>query len=137
MTDETPDPVPRPAVDPMKGFRGVMAGTLVLEAIVVALALLVVAKLDDGLETFDGVVVGAVVVVLLACCALLRFTWVIWLIGAAQVALICCLIDSPAVGIIGVLFALIWGYLLWLRWDVARRMAQGRLPSQQTSGHSE
>lgn len=137
MTDETPDPVPAPAVDPMKGFRGVMAGTLVLEAIVVALALLVVAKLDGGLETLDGVVVGAVVVVLLACCALLRFTWTIALIAAAQVALICCVIDSPAVAIIGVLFALIWGYLLWLRWDVARRMAQGRLPSQQTSGHSE
>ena len=56
----------------MKGFRGVMAGTLVLEAIVVALALLVVAKLYGGLATGVGIVVGAAVLVLLVTCALLR-----------------------------------------------------------------
>jgi hypothetical protein len=121
----------------MKGFRGVMAGTLVLEAVVVALALLVVAKLDGGLGSLVGYVVGAVVVVLLAMCGLLRSRWAVGVIVAAQVALICCVVGSPAVGVIGVLFALIWGYLLWLRWDVARRMAQGRLPSQQETGHSE
>ncbi|HEY3611806.1 MAG TPA: DUF4233 domain-containing protein [Pseudonocardiaceae bacterium] len=119
-----------PAVDPMKGFRGVMAGTLVLEAIVVALALLVVAKLDGGLATGAGIVVGAVVVLLVVTCGLLRRSWVVWLVVVAQVALLGCALSAPAVGVIGALFALVWGFLLWLRRDVARRMAAGELPSQ-------
>jgi len=118
-------------VDPMKGFRGVMAGTLVLEAIVVALSLLVVAKLNGGLATGAGIVVGVVVVLLLVLCGLLRRSWVTVPIWVAQAALIGCVFSSVPVGIVGVLFALIWGFLLWLRWDVARRMAAGELPSQQ------
>jgi hypothetical protein len=121
-------------VDPMKGFRGVMAGTLVLEAIVVALSLLVVAKLDGGLATGAGVVVGVVVVLLVVLCAQLRRPWVVPVIWVAQVALIGCVFSAPAVGIIGALFALIWGYLLWLRRDVARRMAAGELPGQVGAG---
>jgi Protein of unknown function (DUF4233) len=126
-----------PAVDPMKGFRGVMAGTLVLEAIVVALSMLVVAKLYGGLGTVAGVIVGVVVVVLLSTCALLRYPWTVVLIGLAQLALIACVFSSPAVAVIGVLFALVWGWLLWARRDVTRRMAAGRLPSQRPNGHSE
>jgi hypothetical protein len=121
-------------VDPMKGFRGVMAGTLVLEAIVVALSLLVVAKLDGGLATGPGVVVGVVVVLLVVLCGQLRRPWVIPVLWVAQVALIGCVFSAPAVGVIGVLFALIWGYLLWLRRDVARRMAAGQLPGQVGAG---
>jgi hypothetical protein len=133
---ENTEQVPAPAVDPMKGFRGVMAATLILEAIVVALSLLVIAKLYGGLNTGVGIVVGVVIVVLVLACGLLRHSWTVYLIGAAQVALICCVVGSTPVGVVGVLFALIWGYLLWLRWDVARRMAAGRLPSQQPTGHS-
>lgn len=119
-----------PAVDPMKGFRGVMAGTLVLEAIVVALALLVVARLYGGLGTGLGFVVVGVVVALVVACRLLRSRWGVPLILLLQVVLIGCVVSAPAVGVIGVLFAAVWGYLLWLRRDVARRMAEGSLPSQ-------
>jgi hypothetical protein len=136
QADERPSGVRAPAVDPMKSFRGVMAGALVLEAIVVALSLLVVGKLYGGLGTGVGAVVGVVIVVLVVACGLLRRRWVIALIVAAQLALIGCFVGSPAVGVVGVLFALIWGFLLWLRFDVARRMAAGRLPSQQPNGHS-
>lgn len=135
MSDGTGEEREQPAVDPMKGFRGVMAGTLVLEAVVVALALLVVAKLYGGLGTGVGIAVGVVVVVLLVLCGLLRRRWTIPVIVAAQVALIVCVVGSVPVGVIGVLFALVWGFLFWLRRDVARRMAAGRLPSQQPGGH--
>lgn len=130
-----PEPAP-PAVDPMKGFRGVAAGALVLEAIVVALSLLVVAKLDGGLVSWVGIVVGLVIVALLALCALLRRRWSLPAVCVVQLALIGCFPGSVGVGAIGVLFALIWAYLLYLRWDVARRMAAGRLPSQQSNRHS-
>jgi len=119
-----------PPVDPMKGFRGVMAGTLVLEAIVVALALLVVARLYGGLATSLGVVVAAVAVALVAACWSLRSRWGVPVILSLQVVLIGCVVGAPAVGVIGVLFAAVWGYLLWLRRDVARRLAEGRLPGQ-------
>jgi hypothetical protein len=33
--------------------------------------------------------------------------------------------------VVGVLFGLVWAYLLWLRRDVAQRIAEGTLPSQQ------
>ncbi|HEX4700577.1 MAG TPA: DUF4233 domain-containing protein [Pseudonocardiaceae bacterium] len=129
--------VPALAVDPMKGFRGVMAGTLVLESVVVALALLVVAKLDGGLGTGVGAVVGAVAVLLLVICGLLRQPVAVPMLWVGQLALIgCFFFGAPAVGAIGVLFALVWGYLLWLRRDVASRMAAGRLPSQPPTGHS-
>lgn len=126
-----------PAVDPMKGFRGVMAGTLVLEAIVVALALLVVAKLYGGLATGVGIVVGAAVLVLLVTCALLRRPWSMVVVGVVQLALIGCVFGSPPIGIVGVLFALVWGWLFWLRWDVARRMAAGRLPGQRPDAREQ
>jgi hypothetical protein len=136
VTEQPETPMP-PVVDPMKGFRGVMAGTLVLEAIVVALSLLVVAKLYGGLGSGTGAVVGLVVVLLVVTCALLRRPWSVVLIWVAQAGLICCFPGSAAVGAVGVLFALIWGVLLWMRWDVGRRMAAGQLPSQHPNGHSK
>ena len=120
-----------PEVDPMKGFRGVMAGTLVLEAIVMALGLLVVARLYGGIGTVLGVVVVVVVVALIAGCWFLGRSWSVGYVLFWQLVAVLCLIGSVPVGVIGLLFAAIWGFLLWLRRDVARRMAQGRLPSQQ------
>ncbi len=130
----TPAP---PAKDPMKGFRGVQAGTLVLEAIVVGLALPVVAQLGDGLSSVQGWTVGGIAVALLACCGLLRFSWSIWVILALNVGLVAFVVALPWVTVIGVLFLAVWGWLMWLRHDVARRMAEGRLPSQQVDSQGE
>ncbi|MFF5991654.1 DUF4233 domain-containing protein [Prauserella flavalba] len=126
--EETPKP---PAKDPMKGFRGVQAGTLILEAIVVGLALPVVATLGSGITSFQGWAVIAIAVALVACCGFLRKPWTIWVILALNVALIAFVVSLVAVAVIGVLFLAVWLWLMWLRRDVALRMAQGRLPSQQ------
>ena len=37
----------------------------------------------------------------------------------------------PALGVMGVVFAGVWAFLLWVRHDVARRQAAGELPAQQ------
>nr|WP_157596587.1 DUF4233 domain-containing protein [Saccharomonospora saliphila] len=115
----------------MKSFRGVQAGTLVLEAIVVALALPVVAQLGDGLTSLQGWLVGGVAVALLVCCGLLRFRWSIWVVLALHAGLLAFVVSLPWVAVIGVIFLAVWLWLMWLRRDVALRMAQGRLPSQQ------
>jgi hypothetical protein len=120
----------------MKGFRGVMAGTLVLEAIVVGLGLLVVENLYGGLGTVLGILVGVVSLALLVTCGLLRYSWSIGLIVVLQLVLVGCVVAAVPIGMIGLLFAVVWGVLLWMRWDVARRMAAGNLPSQQSNVQS-
>ncbi|WP_181773271.1 DUF4233 domain-containing protein [Amycolatopsis pittospori] len=128
MTEETPKP---PAKDPMKSFRGVMAGSLIMEAITVALALPVVAKLGGGVGSITGWSVIVIAVALIVLCRFLKKPWAVPTVLALQVALIAFAVALPAVAILGVVFLGFWLWLLWLRRDVARRMAAGTLPSQQ------
>ncbi len=120
----------RPAPDPMKGIRGVFAATLVLESIVVALALLVLPKFGGGASPLavGGVLTLAVAMVVAA--GLQRRAWGVTLALALQVLMIVCGVFVPALGVMGVVFALVWGGLLLMRRDVARRMERGELPSQ-------
>jgi len=117
--------------DPMLSFAGVMAATLLLEVIVVLLAMPVIAKLGDGLATWQGLLVGALALALLATCAFLRRPWGKWVAAGLQVVMIACWFAVVALGVLGLVFGLVWAVLLWMRWDVAKRMAEGRLPSQQ------
>jgi uncharacterized protein DUF4233 len=123
--------VPPPAKDPMKSFRGVMAGALILEAITVGLAVPVVARLGGGVGSVGGWAVIAIAVAFVACCGLLGRGWIVPVILVLQLGLIAFFVSQVAIGIIGLLFLAFWLWALWLRRDVARRMAQGRLPSQQ------
>ena len=108
-----------------------MAGTLIIEAIVVALSLLVVHRTEGGLGSWKGLMVGLIILGLVLSCGLLRHRWSMWLVIALQVALIAGVLAFVELGVIGVIFGLVWTYLFWLRRDVAKRMAEGRLPSQQ------
>ncbi|MEU4523133.1 DUF4233 domain-containing protein [Amycolatopsis sp. NPDC024027] len=123
---ETPKPK-----DPMKGFRGVMSGTLIMEAITVALALPVVNKLGGGISTGTGWTVIAVAVALIVTCGFVKRPWAVPLILALQGVLIALVFWLPAIAVLGVIFLAVWLWLLWLRRDVARRMAAGTLASQQ------
>lgn len=120
-----------PARDPMKGIRGIFAATLVLEAIVVLLSLLVLSKFGEG-ATVGGVtaIVGLAVAMVVAS-GLQRRPWGLGLALALQVAMIACGVLVPVLGALGVLFGLVWVGLLLFRREVARRMARGELPSQQ------
>ncbi|SFK32965.1 Protein of unknown function [Amycolatopsis sacchari] len=120
-----------PAKDPMKSFRGVMAGTLVCEAITVGLALPVVARLGGGVGTVKGWAVIAIAILLLVACGFVRRPWIGAVIVVLQLALIAFLFSITAIGVIGLLFLAFWLWAFWLRRDVARRMAAGTLPSQQ------
>lgn len=120
----------KPPPDPMKGFAGVMSATLMLEALVVLLALPVVAKLGSGLATWQGVLVGVLALALAVACAFVRRPWGKWVAVGLQIVLIACWFAVTALGVLGLIFGLVWAVLLWMRHDVARRMAQGRLPSQ-------
>ena len=124
-------------VDPLRSFAGVMAATLLLEMIVVLLSIPVVSNLGSGMATWQGVLVGALAAALLLTCAVLRRPWGIWVAVGLQLVMIVCWVALPALGILGVVFGLVWAILLWMRRDVAKRMAEGRLPSQQTESSQD
>jgi len=120
----------RPAPDPWKGFRGVLAATLILESIVVLLTLLVVTKIGDNGGALGVGVVLALAVAMIMTTRYLGRPWGIWVGGALQVVMIACGFLVGALGALGVVFALVWGALLAMRRDVAAKMARGELPSQ-------
>jgi uncharacterized protein DUF4233 len=117
--------------DPMKGLRGVYAATLTLEAIVVALALLVLSKFGEGATPVGVTVITALAVAMVVAAGLQRRRWGLWLALGLQVVMIACGLLVPALGVMGVVFALVWGGILLLRRDLAGKMARGELPSQQ------
>ena len=128
MSDQ-PD---RPAApDPWKSFRGVMAGTLILEAIVVLLALPVVSAADGGLTAVTGTYLIGLAVVLVLLAGLQGRPWAIWVNLAIQLVLIAGWAVSGAVGFIGLIFAGVWLLILYLRSEVKRREEHGLLPGQQ------
>lgn len=128
---------PPPLKDPAKSFRGVAAAALVIEAIVVALALPVASKLGGGFADGTGWVVLGIVVALLATCAFLRYEWSLGVGLGLQVLTVCTWPMMAALGVVGVLFLLIWVLLLWMRADVLRRYRSGTLPAQQASGRAD
>ena len=122
---------PTQGPDPWKSFRGVMAGTLILEAIVVLLALPVVGAVGGGLNPAStGYLVGvAVLLVLMA--GVQKRPWAIWANLAVQVLLIAGWVVYPGVGFMGLLFTVVWLLIAYLRAEVLRRQKRGLLPGQQ------
>jgi uncharacterized protein DUF4233 len=116
------------APDPMRSFPRVLAAALLLETVVVLLALPVVAKLGDGLATWQGVLVGALALALAVTAGLVRRPWGIGVGLGLQVVMIACWVVEPALGILGLVFLAVWIYLLWLRREVARRISESSDP---------
>lgn len=116
--------------DPMKGIRGVFAATLVLEAIVVLLALLVLPKFGQGATPLGVGVIAGVALLMIVACGVQRRPWGLPFALALQVATIVCGFFVPALAVLGGVFALVWIGLLLLRRDVAQKMARGELPAQ-------
>jgi hypothetical protein len=126
-------PKPSGLRNPAAAVRGVGAGALSVEALVLLLALAPMHVLDvrrPGLAT--GVVVGLVVVcVLLA--GMLRRAWA-WPAGiVVQVALIACGWFHVALAVLGVLFLLVWLYVLNVRRTVLGRGVAGVSPPGPTA----
>jgi hypothetical protein len=125
-----PRPGDTPTPDPWRSLRGVMAGTLILEAIVVLLALPVVGTVGGGLTSAAlGYLIGlAGLLVLLA--GLQGRSWAVWVNLAVQLIPIAGFVVYPAVGFIGVMFAAVWALIAYLRAEVLRRERRGLLPGQ-------
>ncbi|MCV7225467.1 DUF4233 domain-containing protein [Mycolicibacterium komossense] len=108
-----------------------MAGTLILESIVVLLALPVVGAVGGGLNAFSmGYLIGFAVVLLLMA-GIQGRPWAIWANLGVQLVLIAGWVVYPGVGVIGLVFAIVWLLIVYLRGEVLRRQRKGLLPGQQ------
>jgi hypothetical protein len=119
-----------PAKDPWKGFRGVVAGSLVLEAIVVLLALPVVATVGGGITWVSGSYLVGLAVLMILGAGLQGRSWAMTYNLLLQVALLFGFFVHVSIGAVGVVFAILWGYLLYFRKNVRERMERGLLPGQ-------
>ena len=114
------DPEVRP--DPLRGLSGVFAATLVMEAIVVGLALLVVGRFGGGFGSPAGWYTAGLAVAMLAAAFVQRRPWGLELALVLQVAMVVGWFAHPALGAMGLLFVLVWSYLLHLRQKILRRL---------------
>lgn len=123
MTDpDGPDAGPRSGLrNPAAAVRGVGAGGLAIEAVVLLLAVVPLAKLGGH---GSGAAIGAALTVAVLCAVLaglLRYRWA-WYAGAVlQVALFACGVLHLALAVLGLLFGAVWGYVLYVRRSVLGR----------------
>lgn len=117
--------------DPWKSFRGVMSGTLILEAIVVLLALPVVSVGTGGLTWVSGGFLIGMAVLLVLLSGIQGRPGAIWINVGVQLVLVAGSFIHWGIGFIGVVFALVWALLVFLRGEVKRRQEHGLLPGQQ------
>jgi hypothetical protein len=108
-----------------------MAGTLILEAIVVLLALPVVAHLGGGVTAASGGYLVGLAVVLVLFAGIQGRSWAIWANQALQLVLIAGVVIDGTIGFIGLVFLGVWLLIAYLRFEVLRRQKRGLLPGQQ------
>ncbi|HET9256270.1 MAG TPA: DUF4233 domain-containing protein [Pseudonocardiaceae bacterium] len=110
--------------DPLRALRGICAGILIMEAIVVGLALLVIGRLGGGLGpggvSGAGWYTGSLALAMALAAGLQRHRWGVAVALALQLAMVFGWFAHPALGGLGLLFALVWGYLLYVRRAVER-----------------
>lgn len=131
MTEATASSGPGTAPDPWKGLRGVMAGTLILQAIVVLLALPAVWRVGDGITWLSGSYILGLAGLMIIGSGLQRRPWALRFDFALQALMVATFFFSIALGILGLIFLAVWAYILYLRNDIRKRMAEGLLPAQQ------
>lgn len=121
-----------PENDPLKGLRGVMAGTHILEAIVVLLVLTVVTRVDGGAQgtAFNIGFVVTLGLAMIVAAFLQRFPFAHALNIGLQVLAVAGFFVHPAMGAMGLIFAAVWWYIYHLRRNLLERMRRGLLPSQ-------
>jgi Protein of unknown function (DUF4233) len=119
-----------PVNDPWKGFRGVCAGTLILESIVVLLALPVVAAVGGGVTWLSGGYLVGLAVLMVLGGGVQGKPWAMAYNMALQAGLIAGFAVHPAIGAMGLVFGAVWSYLLYLKRDLTDRIERGLLPGQ-------
>lgn len=105
-----------------------MSATLILEAIVVLLSIPVAANTGSGTNAAGVVAICLLAVALIALCAFVGKPWFLTAALTLQGLMILGWLITPALGVMGIVFALVWGAIIWFRNEFRRRLAAGTLP---------
>lgn len=104
--------------NPPAAVRGAGAGALATMALVLLMGIVPLIRLDA--PTAAIVVISVLAVVAIVLCGLLRHEWAWYAAIVVPVALLATSFLYVALGILGVLFALLWAYMLYVRRTVLR-----------------
>ena len=111
-----------------RSSRWMMSATLVLEAITVLLAIPVAANTGGGVGPLGLIIICALAVLLVAACGIVSRPYALQVILGLQVVMIGCWLITPPLGIMGIVFGVVWAIILWFRSEFRRRLAAGTLP---------
>ncbi|GAC49774.1 DUF4233 domain-containing protein [Gordonia aichiensis] len=120
-----------PTNDPWKGLRGVMAGTMVLEIIVMILTFPIVARVGNGLTWVSGTYLGVVTVLMVLAVGMQKRPQALNIDLALQVLVIIGGVFHWSIAVIGVIFGCVWLYIRYIKGDVQKRIDRGLLYGQE------
>ncbi len=125
-------PGKQPAKDPLEGLTGVLSGTLVMEAITIFLILTVILKVDDGAHwtTFNWVYVTVIGLAHVVMAFLQKKPWALWVDLALQIPLILGFFVHWSVTVVGLMFGILWFFVVKMRSEIIQRMRHGYLVTQ-------
>jgi hypothetical protein len=114
--------------DPERGLRGVMSATLILEVVVVLLSIPVAENTGSGTGLLGVVLIVLLAALLIAACAFVSRPWFLAAALSLQGLMILGWLVTPTLGVMGIVFGLVWALLIWFRNEFRRRLAAGTLP---------
>jgi hypothetical protein len=123
-----PDVPPSRPYDPERGLRGAMSATLLLEGVTVLLAIPVARNTGNGTSGWGVVAIVVLAFALIAACASVRKPYAVGMIIGLQLLTVLGWVISAPLGIVGVIFSLVWLTIFYLRAEFRRRAAAGTLP---------
>lgn len=108
-----------------------MAGTLILEVIVVLLAIPIVAKVGPGLNAWSLTFLIGVGVLMILGSGMQGRSWALTFDLALQVLLIAGGLFHWSIAAVGIIFGCVWVYIAYIKRDVAKRIERGQLAGQE------
>lgn len=122
----------QPAKDPLKALGGVMAGILTMESISLFLVLTVILRIADG--TYWTTPRWGYVTIVAGAHFILAFfmgkRWAYVVLWVLQVLALAGSMVHISMGVVGLIFVIVWLYVFYLRNNLIERMKRGYLPSQ-------
>lgn len=104
--------------NPPAAVRGAGAGALAAMAVILLMGIVPLIRLDA--PNAAVVVIAVLAVVAIVLCGLLTRGWAWWATLIIPAALLGASFLHTALGVLGVMFALLWAYILYVRQSVLR-----------------
>ncbi len=105
-----------------------MSATLILESIVVLLSIPVAENTGSGTSALGVVAICLLAAALIATCAFVSRPWFLAAALALQGLMILGWLITPSLGVMGLVFGMVWAVVIWFRNEFRRRLAAGTLP---------